>query len=83
MSPRKFDALRARPPATVASGEELIEARARRLFSSSDGGEVLGWLLDRANRVTPTGASNETLREAEGARRFMADTLREIAPPVR
>lgn len=85
MSPRRFDALRSRPVASVASEqEEPVEARARRLFmSGADGPAVLAWMMERANRVTPLGAGNDVLREAEGARRFMTDMLREIAPPVR
>jgi len=78
--PRRFDNLRARPPKPIsAEGVEPIEATARRLFSSPDGQRVLQWLVIGANEVTPLGASDATLREAEGARRFMDRTLKAIS----
>lgn len=61
------------PPAQ-ANAEEPIEQVARRLFCASiDGQRVLNWMLETANRVTPPGAPDCALREAEGARRFVAN----------
>lgn len=80
MQPRRFDNLRARLAKPIASDkEERIEITARRLFSSPDGQRVLQWFVVGANEVTPLGASDATLREAEGARRFMDRTLRAIS----
>ncbi len=78
---RTFASLRAQPSKSIAGDvDEKIEQTARRLFSGHDGLRVMGWLLERANAVTPLNSSNETLREAEGARRFMNGVLRSIAP---
>lgn len=80
MSKRTFASLRGQTgrPAP-ADSDERIESKAARLFETPDGVDVLRWLLERANEVTPMGASNDTLREAEGARRFMANTIRLIS----
>jgi hypothetical protein len=60
------------PPQRLA--EEPIEQVVRRLFcASTDGDRVLAWMIETAGRVTPPGASDCALREAEGARRFVAN----------
>lgn len=85
MSKRTFESLRPQTTAPIVSEQqEPIESRARRLFrTGQDGPAVLAWLLERAQTVTPPGASNDTLREAEGARRFIAAVVRDIDPSVR
>lgn len=56
------------------SVEEPIERVVMRLFSGSpDGIRVLGWMLSRTAAVTPRNTPECALREAEGARRFIAE----------
>jgi hypothetical protein len=72
-SPRRFDALRARPAAPVSTGEqEPIESVIRRLFvTSADGHRVLAWMLEETGRTTALNAPEAVLRDAEGARRLV------------
>lgn len=72
---RKFDDIRAAAPARPDTAEEPIERVFRRLKAEPDGARALAWMQARVQRVTPVGASEAMLREAEGARRFVEEVL--------
>lgn len=83
-SPRKWADLRTAEPPAPSSTDEPIEQVARRLFcATTDGARVLAWMAETANRVTPPQAPECQLREAEGARRFVAKLHEMIAAPLK
>ena len=71
---RKFADFREPAIRTVVTDEEPISMVIMRLFASSaDGRRVLAWMLAETGKVTPRNAPECALREAEGARRFIAE----------
>lgn len=78
--PRKWADLRGEGVIAPPSADEPIEQVLRRLFcATTDGQRVLAWMTDTANKVTPPQAPECALREAEGARRFVARLHESIA----
>ena len=73
-SPRKFADLRGAPVTLVLTHEEPIDKVIMRLFTgSSDGLRVIAWMLNETAKPRPPNADDRALREAEGARRFVAE----------
>lgn len=78
---RTFDSLRRRSLAAAPSNLEPIERVLKRLLASGDGQRVLDWMIAATHGPCPQGASDERLREAEGARRFVNQVCLIIAEP--
>ena len=81
MSQRNFASLRARPAVPISTGEEEpIESVIRRLFvTSGDGNRVLAWMMNETEGACALGSSEALIRDAEGARRFVAKVRSMIA----
>lgn len=81
MPPRRFDSLRPSRTVPHTTQEEPIGSLIRRhLIANADGQRILAWMQEEAGRVTPLGASEAVLREAEGKRRFVEALLQEGRP---
>lgn len=82
--PRKWADLRAGVVTPPSSQDEPIEQVLRRLFcATTDGARVLDWMAETVGKVTPPNAPEAALREAEGARRFVAQLHERIASAVK
>ena len=70
--PRRFSDLRPAPLAAPTT-DEPPQRTVQRLFATTDDGKrVLAWLIEQTSAPSPHNASDAQLREAEGARRFIA-----------
>lgn len=77
--PRRFADLRPQPIPDPIHDEEPIDKVVMRLFTASgDGLRVLAWMLGETGKTCQPNASDDALREAEGARRFVG-TLHDMA----
>lgn len=70
--PRTFDGLRRRLEPTEQPPGRTIEDDYRDLFASAMGQRVLVDMLEETGEPCHEGASDATLREADGARKFIA-----------
>lgn len=67
--PRRFEDLRARDGVIEAVRADGIDAAMQRIGLTDDGRHMIAWLKCEMRRGAVVGASDATLREAEGARR--------------
>lgn len=75
---RKWSDIRPVIVPKAPSAEEPIETVVQRLAGQPDGRRLLDWMLETVLAGSHPNASDQTLREAEGARRF-ALQIREMA----
>lgn len=82
---RTFDSLRARDGVVELARPDGIEAAMKGLAITPDGRHFVAWLQAEMRKPSHPAASNEALREAEGARRAYERLLdmMEANPPVR
>ena len=82
---RTFDSLRTRDGVTEHTPLEGIEAAMKDLAITPDGRHLEAWLKYEMRRPLPPGATEERLRESEGARRAYERLLdmMEANTPVR
>lgn len=82
---RRFDDLRPKPPADPAQRPDGIERALQRIMLTEDGRHLEAWLKAEMRKPSHPAATNEILREAEGARRAYEHLLDmgEVNIPVR
>lgn len=72
--PRRFADFRPQPLPAPIHDQEPIDKVVMRLFAGSgDGLRVLAWMLAETGKTCTPNADDRALREAEGARRFIAE----------